>query len=566
MAALPAKGQELVGFWEPESVWYRCHFLRLRETDQSCKVRWEDGSISFLSRDQIRPIGKKRKLEDETSDDVKRTKITGLEVSMPKSLPSAPSPGFRSLPPHRFVMAPMVGGSELPFRMLARRYGVQLCYTPMIYSGPFSESKTYRESPLESGFQTCAEDRPLVAHFCGNDPEVLLKAAKHVANCVDAVDLNLGCPQRIAHAEHFGAYLLDPKDRTLVCSIVKRLSEALPVPVFCKIRLLDELEDTLQLVRQLQAFGASLIAVHARYRGTPTHRRDGPAHLDQVTVIKKILQVPVLANGNVRSWDDVVANLNLTGADGVMSAEGMLDDPCLFAGAMSSASTEASSNSQELRKLERKLAKIDALKQKQGDGATLTEEELEKVKQRKTLRQEHRHLLASLESAPSIGEVPKDGLTKARLYLAEVQKYPPAPPLSTLLFHCRRMAKPELSAFQLLEDFVSSKSLEELEQVLSKAEKFQKNPKSFKVDEDKEQRARELRAQQAYESECRRKYEQRMARKAQRLRTSLAEVLKASAVPGGTLSFGAEPSWLLEKGDTVTDAQGGRKKAQRWQR
>jgi tRNA-dihydrouridine synthase 1 len=82
-----------------------------------------------------------------------------------------------------------------------------------------------------------------VVHFCGNDPEVLLTAAKHVEHQVDAVDLNLGCPQRVAHAEHFGAYLLEEKDRPLLCRIVKRLSDGLSVPVFCKIRLLDDIEE-----------------------------------------------------------------------------------------------------------------------------------------------------------------------------------------------------------------------------------------------------------------------------------------------------------------------------------
>ena len=66
---------------------------------------------------------------------------------------------------------------------------------------------------------------------------------------------------------------------------------------------------TLKLVKQLAASGASLIAVHARYRGTPTHRRDGPAHLEQVAIIKKAVEVPVLANGNIKTWEDVQADV-----------------------------------------------------------------------------------------------------------------------------------------------------------------------------------------------------------------------------------------------------------------
>ena len=70
--------------------------------------------------------------------------------------------------------------------------------------------------------------------------------------------------------------------------------------------------------------------MHARYRGSPKHRRDGPAHLDQVAAIKAELSIPVLTNGNVSSAADLLAALEQTRADGVMSAEGALDDPALF--------------------------------------------------------------------------------------------------------------------------------------------------------------------------------------------------------------------------------------------
>ncbi|CAE7816469.1 DUS1L [Symbiodinium sp. CCMP2592] len=474
----------------------------------------------------------------------KRARISG-EDALCRSL--MPKPRFE-LPPHRYVLAPMVGGSELPFRMMTRQFGAQLCYTPMIYSGPFSTDADYRAAP-ENGFQTCPEDRPLVAHFCGNDPEVLLAAARHVADRVDAIDLNLGCPQRVAHAEHFGAYLLEKQDRGLVCSIVKRLSEALPLPVFCKIRLLDELEETLELVKQLEASGASLIAVHARYRGTPTHRRDGPAHLDQVRAIKKVVSVPILSNGNIKSWEDVVANLELTQADGVMSAEGMLDDPCIFAGSGEVDSKKA------LRKVEKKLRQVQKLLERQASGASLNAEELQKVATRKQLRKERKSLSSSGEVEEGVQlRVPTDGLEKARVYLDYVSRFQP-PPLSTIIFHCRRMAKAELTEFQLLEDFKSSKSFQEMCELLSKAEAFKRAPGSFRASKEKEQRDRELRAQQAYEVECRRKYEQRMARKAARLGLPLEEVMRASAVPGGVLHFNGEPSWLTEKEETSTGTE-----------
>lgn len=84
----------------------------------------------------------------------------------------------------------MVDLGKLPFRMLTRKYGTQLCYTPMILANHFVVNSKLREQ----NFNTCEEDRPLFVQFAGHDPKVLLEAARHVEDCCDAVDINLGCP------------------------------------------------------------------------------------------------------------------------------------------------------------------------------------------------------------------------------------------------------------------------------------------------------------------------------------------------------------------------------------
>ena len=95
--------------------------------------------------------------------------------------------------------------SELPWRMLSRKYAAQLCYTPMMHSAVFVRDSTYR---LEN-FVSCPEDRPLIAQFCSDDPDTFLKAAKIIENDCDAIDLNLGCPQHIARRGHYGSFLQD---------------------------------------------------------------------------------------------------------------------------------------------------------------------------------------------------------------------------------------------------------------------------------------------------------------------------------------------------------------------
>jgi tRNA-dihydrouridine synthase 1 len=167
----------------------------------------------------------------------------------------------------------------------------------MINSERFAIDPEYRNQQ----FQTIAFDRPLVAHFSANNPSTLLAAARLVENQCDAIDINLGCPQRIAFTGHFGSYLLGPEDRELVLSMVRELRANLSIPVFVKIRLLDSVPESIELVQQLKDSGACLIAIHGRYRVNLVGRtgpgaRDGPAHLDQVRGINSpaIVQCPNL--------------------------------------------------------------------------------------------------------------------------------------------------------------------------------------------------------------------------------------------------------------------------------
>ena len=132
------RDSQLLGYWQEDDSWYPCTFIKCR-TSSLVKLRWEDGTVSLLSNDEVR-LPKKRKAErEETEVALKRRKDSqAAVVDVPASFLLKKR---HQLPPHRYVLAPMVGGSELPFRMMTRRYGTQLCYTPMIYSGPFSKDQ-----------------------------------------------------------------------------------------------------------------------------------------------------------------------------------------------------------------------------------------------------------------------------------------------------------------------------------------------------------------------------------------------------------------------------------------
>ena len=459
--------------------------------------------------------------------------------------------------PIKYILAPMVGASELAFRLLCRKYGAQASYTPMMNSHQFANNAKYREEE----FQTIKEDRPLVCHFSSNDPKNFAAAAKLVEDKCDAVDLNLGCPQRTAYLGHFGSYLLEQKDRELICSIVREASQQVSIPIFVKIRLLDTIDETIELCRQLKNAGASLIAIHARYRASFERKgagaRDGPAMLDQVLRVRQALgnDFPLISNGNVITYDDVENNLNFTQANGIMSAEGILDSPALYLpqygnpdqdgdklikiAKPSHIQNENGTQSQtsnnifkKKRKLTKKLREIEKLESKEKSKKSLSKEEEAKITLKESIQnelyeldhsgKEHKKVLDDSSNLPQYEKVPlrelykmsNDKLSLALEYLSLVRQYPTK--LRTVVFHTRRMLKQALNEYQLMEECINSKSIDEIEAVIKKIRKYQKDPSSFHYDKEKEKREKEALERKRREEGKRKAYEARMIRKAKR--------------------------------------------------
>lgn len=104
------------------------------------------------------------------------------------------------------------------------------------------------------------------------------------------------------------------------------MSHSFIVPTSAKIRLCQPLSDTVVLGSRIEAAGASLLTLHGR-NVSASRRRKGAADLLQVKKLKETLTIPVISNGNVRCYDDIENNLQMTGADGVMVGETLLGNP-----------------------------------------------------------------------------------------------------------------------------------------------------------------------------------------------------------------------------------------------
>ena len=109
--------------------------------------------------------------------------------------------------------------------------------------------------------------------------------------------------------------------------LVSGLTHTFPVPISTKMRLCNPMEHTLPLAKRLALAGSSWITLHARFGASTRKRRHGPANLSQVKLLKEGLHIPVISNGNVRTYEDVVQNQGFTCADGIMVGETLLGNP-----------------------------------------------------------------------------------------------------------------------------------------------------------------------------------------------------------------------------------------------
>lgn len=227
------------------------------------------------------------------------------------------------------IVAPMVDQSELAWRILSRRYGAELCYTPMYHARLFATDEKYRNKMWGELDGDEAQDRPLIVQFCANDPEYLLQAAKFVEDKCDAVDLNLGCPQGIAKKGKYGAFLMD--DWPLVHKLIRNLHDNLNCPVTAKIRVYDDWEKSLEYARMVLDAGAQFITIHGRTRDMKG-QATGLANWKILRYLRENLPADQVffANGNILYPSDVARCAEAVTCDAVMSAEGNLYNPGVF--------------------------------------------------------------------------------------------------------------------------------------------------------------------------------------------------------------------------------------------
>ena len=225
---------------------------------------------------------------------------------------------------NNLIVAPMAGVTDRPFRSLCKYFGAGHAVSEMM-----TADKTLRmtkKSLYRANFD--GELAPISAQIAGSDPEQLAEAERYqVANGAQIVDINMGCPAKKVCNKLAGSALLQDED--LVARILDSVVAAVDVPVTLKTRLgfLNGHENILRVAQRAEQAGIAALALHGRTR---EDMYLNTARYDLIKEVKQLLNIPVIANGDIDGPEKAKFVLDYTGADAIMIGRAAQGRPWIF--------------------------------------------------------------------------------------------------------------------------------------------------------------------------------------------------------------------------------------------
>ena len=225
---------------------------------------------------------------------------------------------------NRYILGPMAGVTDLPFRLLCREQGAGLLCMEMVSA----KAIMYNNRNTEQLLTIHPDERPVSLQLFGSDPKIMSEMAKRIEERPFAIlDINMGCPvPKVVKNGEGSALMKDPK---LVYEIVSSMVKAIEKPVTVKIRkgFDDDHVNAVEIARIIEEAGAAAVAVHGRTR---EQYYSGKADWDIIRQVKEAVSIPVIGNGDVTSPERAEELVRRAGGDGVMIARGAQGNPWIF--------------------------------------------------------------------------------------------------------------------------------------------------------------------------------------------------------------------------------------------